>query len=150
MGGGPFPTELLDETGEELRKAGQEFGAVTGRPRRCGWLDLVAVNYTIMLNGVTKLIITKADVLNIFDEVKVCNEYSITDSIMAAVPFDITSASIVPVYETLPGWKTDHSMKTSAELPASLHSFMNYIRHKTGVDISIISIGAGRDQLVAF
>ncbi|MEP7128588.1 MAG: adenylosuccinate synthase [Chitinophagales bacterium] len=150
VGGGPFPTELLDATGDELRKAGHEFGAVTGRPRRCGWLDLVAVNYTIMLNGVTKLIITKADVLNIFDEVKVCNEYSINDSIKAAVPFDITSAPIVPVYETLPGWKTDHSMKTSADLPESLHSFMNYVKNKTGVDISIISIGAGRDQLVAF
>lgn len=150
VGGGPFPTELTDETGEELRKAGHEFGAVTGRPRRCGWLDLVAVNYTIMVNGVTKLIITKADVLNIFDEVKVCNTYSVGGTEHAAVPFDITSAPIVPVYETLPGWKTDHSMKTSADLPDSLHSFMGYVKQKTGVDVSIISIGAGRDQLVAF
>ncbi|MEO6166609.1 MAG: adenylosuccinate synthase [Chitinophagales bacterium] len=150
VGGGPFPTELTDATGEELRKAGHEFGAVTGRPRRCGWLDLVAVNYTIMVNGVTKLIITKADVLDIFDEVKVCNAYSVEGTEHTAIPFNITSAPIVPLYEALPGWKTDHSMKTSADLPESLHSFMQYVKNKTGVDVSIISIGAGRDQLVAF
>lgn len=150
VGGGPFPTELTDETGEDLRKAGHEFGAVTGRPRRCGWLDLVAVNYTCLLNGVTKLIITKADVLNIFEEVKVCNAYAIDGAEYTAVPFDITSARIVPVYESLPGWKTDHAMKKAEDLPETLHAFMTYVKQKTGIPVSIISIGAGRDQLVAF
>lgn len=148
VGGGPFPTELSDATGEELRKAGHEFGAVTGRPRRCGWLDLVAVNYTIMLNGVTKLIVTKADVLNIFDEVKVCDSYEIAGTKHTSVPFDITTASIVPNYATLKGWKTDHSMKTADDLPPALISFMNYVKEKTNVGVSIVSIGAGRDQLV--
>ena len=148
VGGGPFPTELTDATGEELRKAGHEFGAVTGRPRRCGWLDLVAVNYTIMLNGVTKLIVTKADVLNIFDEVKVCDSYTIGGAEHKSIPFDITSAPIVPNYTTLKGWKTDHAMKTGADLPASLNDFMQYVHDKTNVGVSIVSIGAGRDQLV--
>lgn len=150
VGGGPFPTELLDATGEELRKAGHEFGAVTGRPRRCGWLDLVAVNYTIMLNGVTKLIVTKADVLNIFDEVKVCTAYTIDNKKYEAIPFDITSAAIVPEYTPLKGWKTDHSMKNSDDLPAGLQSFLQYVASKTKVGVSIVSIGAGRDQLVTF
>lgn len=150
VGGGPFPTELTDATGEDLRKAGHEFGAVTGRPRRCGWLDLVAVNYTIMLNGVTKLIVTKADVLNIFDEVKVCDSYTIGSAEHKSIPFDITSAPIVPNYTILKGWKTDHAMKTAADLPASLHAFMQYVHDKTNVGVSIVSIGAGRDQLVTF
>lgn len=147
VGGGPFPTELHDDTGEQLRKAGHEFGAVTGRPRRCGWLDLVAVNYTIMLNGVTKLIVTKADVLDIFEEIKVCNLYAVDGVTHNTFPFGV-NASIVPVYETLPGWKTDHGMKTAADLPESLQSFIQYLTKKTGVQVAIVSIGAGRNQLV--
>lgn len=149
VGGGPFPTELLDETGEILRQAGHEFGAVTGRPRRCGWLDIPAVNYTIMLNGVTKLIITKADVLNIFDEVKVCAKYSMSGMETSEVPFTIATAPIVPVYETLSGWKTDLEMKGHNDLPHSLQSFVKYVESKTNVKVSLVSIGPGRDQLVA-
>lgn len=148
VGGGPFPTELTDETGDQLRKSGHEFGAVTGRPRRCGWLDLPAVNYTIMINGVTNLIITKADVLNIFKEVKVCTQYSINDTQTAVVPFNITSALIAPVYQTLPGWKTDLSMKSNHDFPESLQSFIRYVEKCTGINVSLVSIGPGRDQLV--
>lgn len=148
VGGGPFPSELLDETGELLRTEGKEFGAVTGRPRRCGWLDLVAVNYTIMLSGVTQLIVTKADVLNIFDQVKISSSYKTENKITDQIPFDVNTVLIEPQYESLPGWKTDHSMKTKKDLPSSLHHFVSCIEKKTRTRVSMISIGAGRDQLV--
>jgi adenylosuccinate synthase len=148
VGGGPFPTELNDATGETLRKAGHEFGAVTGRPRRCGWLDLPAVNYTIMVNGVTKLIITKADVLNIFDTIEVCDAYSINGKQTREVPFDIATATIEPIYESLPGWETDPAMKKATDLPATLTNFISHVSKKTGTPVSIISTGVGRDQLV--
>jgi len=148
VGGGPFPSELADETGERMRKEGNEFGATTGRPRRCGWLDLVAVNYTVMINGVTKIIITKADVLNVFDEVKVCSSYKIGDDLVNQIPFNINTANIQPKYESLPGWKTNHSMKSPDDLPASLQSFIHHVESKTSTRVSMISIGAGREQLV--
>ncbi|MBX7142657.1 MAG: adenylosuccinate synthase [Chitinophagales bacterium] len=148
VGGGPFPTELTDETGELMRKEGHEFGATTGRPRRCGWLDLVAVNYTIMLNGVTKIVITKADVLNVFEEVKVCSSYRTGHEVSHQIPFDINTASIIPQYETLAGWKTNHSMKSADDLPGSLSDFVRFVAEKTKTAVSMISIGAGRDQLV--
>lgn len=148
VGGGPFPTELTDEIGERMRKEGNEYGATTGRPRRCGWLDLVAVNYTIMLSGATQLIVTKADVLNIFDQVKIASSYKIENQITDQNPFDINSAVIEPQYESLPGWKTNHSMKTKKDLPSSLHDVISYIESKTKTRVSMISIGAGRDQLV--
>jgi adenylosuccinate synthase len=148
VGGGPFPTELLDDTGEQLRRAGHEFGAVTGRPRRCGWLDIPAVNYTIMLNGVTKLIITKADVLNIFDEVKICTAYQIGNATTTQVPFDINTAPIQPIYHSYEGWETENSMKEENDLPKTLQSFIRTVEQFTGTPVSIVSIGAGRDQLV--
>jgi adenylosuccinate synthase len=148
VGGGPFPSELKDETGERLRTEGKEFGAVTGRPRRCGWLDLVAVNYTVMLSGVTQLIITKADVLNIFDEVKVSSSYKIANQISDQIPFEVNTAAIEPIYEPLPGWKINHSMKMKNDLPLALHNFVSFVERKTRTRVSMISIGAGRDQLV--
>jgi len=148
VGGGPFPTELSDETGEKMRKEGNEYGAVTGRPRRCGWLDLVAVNYTIMLSGVTQLIITKADVLNIFDEVKVSSEYKSSGKITDQIPFDINTLSPEPQYESLQGWKTDHSMKSKNDLPSSLHHFISHVEKQTKTRVSMVSIGVGREQLV--
>lgn len=150
VGSGPFPTELNDETGELLRKEGHEFGATTGRPRRCGWLDLVAVNYSCMVNGVTQFMVTKADVLNVFDKVKVCNSYLLNDgSTLSEIPFDINTARIAPAYEELPGWKTNHDMKVAKDLPESLLSFAGYIHSHTGIPVTMVSIGPGRDQLVA-
>jgi adenylosuccinate synthase len=148
VGGGPFPTELNDAIGESMRKEGHEFGATTGRPRRCGWLDLVAVNYTVMINGVTKIIITKADVLNIFDEVKVCSSYKLGGKSVTEIPFDINTASLQPEYDILPGWKTSNNMKSKNDLPPSLSSFVNHVQSRTSASVSIVSIGPGREQLV--
>jgi adenylosuccinate synthase len=148
VGGGPFPTELSDQTGERLRKEGNEYGATTGRPRRCGWLDLVAVNYTIMLSGVTQLIITKADVLNIFDEVKVSSAYRSSNKITDHIPFDINTLTPEPQYESLQGWKTDHSMKSKSDLPSALQQFISYVEKQTRTRVSMVSIGVGREQLV--
>ena len=106
VGSGPFPTELFDETGEMLRKVGHEFGATTGRPRRCGWLDLPALKYAIMINGVTQLFMMKADVLNDFEEIKICTHYKLASGeITEELPFDINQQEVEPVYQTLPGWK---------------------------------------------
>ncbi|MBA3648371.1 MAG: adenylosuccinate synthase [Chitinophagales bacterium] len=148
VGEGPFPTELKNETGDLLRKEGREFGSITGRPRRCGWLDIPQINYTIMLNGVSQLIITKADVLNIFEEIKICESYKIEDEISAELPFNISNVEIEPLYTTLPGWKSDHSMKHKNQLPATLIDFIEFIEVKTSKKVSMVSIGAERDQLV--
>lgn len=105
VGSGPFPTELHDDTGEAIRQAGREFGATTGRPRRCGWLDLPALKYTIMINGVTDLIMTKPDVLSEFDTIQVCTQYKIDGKVIDYMPFDVVNAKIEPVYTPLKGWK---------------------------------------------
>jgi adenylosuccinate synthase len=148
VGSGPFPTELLDELGEQIRREGNEFGATTGRPRRCGWLDLVAVNYAAMINGVTSIVITKADVLGVFENVQVCTAYRVDGAEIAQVPFNINSASIMPQYTSLAGWKTDHTMKRMAQLPEALSAFAEFVSLHTGIPISMISIGARRDQLI--
>jgi adenylosuccinate synthase len=148
VGGGPFPTELIDDIGDQLRKAGHEFGAVTGRPRRCGWLDLPAVNYTIMLNGVTRLIITKADVLNVFDEVKICTGYVIRENQVKTIPFDISTADITPTYDSFQGWNTENPIQTKGNLSFTLQAFVKYIEKETKVPVALISIGPQRDQLI--
>ncbi|MBA2408156.1 MAG: adenylosuccinate synthase [Chitinophagales bacterium] len=148
VGSGPFPTELIDDTGDQLRKAGHEFGAVTGRPRRCGWLDLPAVNYTIMLNGVTQLIITKADVLNVFDEVKISASYTIAENKVKTIPFNMNTSDITPAYDTFPGWNTNNLMQTGGNLPSALEKFVKFIENETKVQVSLISIGPDRDQLI--
>ena len=107
VGGGPFPTELNDETGEELRKTGNEFGATTGRPRRCGWIDLVALKFACMINGVTKMVMTKADVLDAFEELKVCTAYKIDGKNTDEIPFQMTRVKIDPVFKSFTGWKSD-------------------------------------------
>jgi adenylosuccinate synthase len=127
VGSGPFPTELLEETGELLRTAGHEFGSTTGRPRRCGWLDLVALRYTIMLNGVTSLIMTKADVLSGFETLRVATAYQINGKITTEVPFE-TDAVIEPVYTELPGWLEDISaMREKKSLPENLKGYIRFI-----------------------
>ena len=149
VGSGPFPTELNDATGEELRKLGSEFGATTGRPRRCGWIDLVALKFACMINGVTKLIMSKADVLDSFSELKVCTGYKIDGEITQVVPFQMTRHQIEPVLQTFAGWNqpTD-AVKLSTALPATMNEYVAFINKYIGIDISHISNGPGREQIV--
>ncbi|MGN6417693.1 MAG: adenylosuccinate synthase [Pseudobacter sp.] len=149
VGSGPFPTELHDETGEELRRIGSEFGATTGRPRRCGWIDLVALNFACMVNGVTKLVMTKADVLDPFDELKVCTAYKINDKLVKAVPFQMTRMAIEPEYKSFKGWKTDiTALQSAAALPVVMKDYVTFINDYLGVKVAWISNGPGRDQLI--
>jgi adenylosuccinate synthase len=147
VGSGPFPTELTDETGELIRKQGNEFGATTGRARRCGWLDLPALNYAIQLSGVTQLIITKADVLSIFDEIKVCTAYQSGGKAFREMnEFSYDLNAVTPVYEKLPGWKNGMLSKSDA-LHDSLQSYISFIEIQTRVPVSMISTGAAREEL---
>jgi adenylosuccinate synthase len=146
VGGGPFPTELNDETGELIRKEGAEFGATTGRPRRCGWLDIPALNYSIMLNGTTQLIITKADVLNIFEEIKVCTSYKADGKLTKQLPFDLCNVDIIPNYESINGWKGEELSRK--HIPDQLLSYLSLIEKWTGVPVMLLSIGPEREQLI--
>lgn len=148
VGSGPFPTELNDETGEMLRKKGNEYGATTGRPRRTGWLDLVALKYAIMLSGVTHLIMMKADVLDGFDTVKVATSYIVDGQESNTVPFD-TFAEITPVYKEFKGWSGDISKaKKEKELPREFTDYIHFIEKELGVPIYIISLGPDREQTI--
>ncbi|TAL48147.1 MAG: adenylosuccinate synthase [Chitinophagaceae bacterium] len=150
VGGGPFPTELDNETGELLRKTGNEFGATTGRPRRCGWIDLVALRFACMLNGVTKIIMTKADVLDAFEELNVCTAYAINGKETEEIPFQMTRMQIAPVYKSFPGWKTNSSvLKTAAELPGTMQHYVGFINQYLGVKVHYISNGPGREQIIS-
>lgn len=149
VGSGPFPTELHDETGELIRKTGSEFGATTGRPRRCGWIDLVALNFACMINGVTQIIMTKSDILDNLDELKVCNAYNINGEDKSYVPFQMNKVAIDPVYKSFEGWKTDISQMTSYDqLPAQMKTYIEYLNKFLGVPVKYISNGPGRDQIV--
>ena len=148
VGSGPFPTELNDETGEELRKLGFEFGATTGRPRRTGWLDLVALKYAIMINGVDELIMMKSDVMDTFETVKVATGYKVNGKESNEVPFD-TFAEIEPVYKEFKGWKRDLTKITDeSELPFEFMNYVRFIEKETGVPVKIISVGPDRDQTI--
>lgn len=148
VGSGPFPTELLEDTGNLLRASGCEYGSTTGRPRRCGWLDLVALRYTVMLNGVTSLIMTKADVLSGLDTLRVATAYRINGKITLEIPFD-TNASIEPVYTDLPGWSENiSSMRNKKSLPANLNSYIRFIEDYLHVPVTIVSVGADREATV--
>jgi len=148
VGSGPFPTELFDETGERLRKLGNEFGAVTGRPRRCGWLDLVALKYTVMLNGVTDLIMMKSDCLDDFDTIKVCTSYKMDGQETSQVPFD-TYAEIEPVYTEFKGWKADLTgCRKEEELPSEFKDYIKFMEEYLGVPIKIISLGPDREATI--
>ena len=150
VGEGPFPTELKDEIGDHIREKGVEFGATTGRPRRCGWLDLVSLRYSIMINGIDKLALTKIDVLSELDEIKICVSYEINGKKLKSFPTNPEALSkVTPIYETLKGWKKDLSNISSySELPAEAKEFVEAIELFTGVEISIISIGADRKQTI--
>ena len=148
VGMGPFPTELLDETGDALRKAGHEYGSTTGRPRRCGWLDLVALKYSVMLNGVTELIMMKADVLDQFDTIKICVGYDIDGVVTEEFPFELND-SVKPFYVELPGWKTDLTrIKSQNEFPEELNNYINFIEEEMGIPVTIASVGPNREQTI--
>jgi adenylosuccinate synthase len=149
VGSGPFPTELSDETGDRLRKAGSEFGATTGRPRRCGWIDLVALRYACMINGVTKLVMTKADVLDDFDKLKMCVKYRIAGKETEEIPFQMLQQAIEPVLSSFEGWKTDiTTMKDVQSLPEEMKTYISFIDSYLKVKVSYISNGPGRSQLI--
>jgi adenylosuccinate synthase len=148
VGTGPFPTELFDETGEKLRKTGNEFGSTTGRPRRCGWLDLPALKYSIMINGVTRLLMTKADVMSGFGTVKICTSYRVNGTECHELPYNI-EAAIEPVYTTMEGWNEDISgIRDYEKLPGSLKKFISFIEKETGVPVTMVSVGPDREETV--
>ena len=147
VGSGPFPTELLDEVGEKIRQEGHEFGSTTGRPRRCGWVDIPQLKYAIMINGVTELSMMKADVLSCFDTIRVCTHYLINGEKVDYFPFDINDVEVTPVYEELKGWNTDltqlHDFSNS---PKELKDYVIYLEQKLEVPITVVSVGPDRKQ----
>ncbi|MBR1882289.1 MAG: adenylosuccinate synthase [Muribaculaceae bacterium] len=148
VGAGPFPTELNDATGAEMRRIGHEYGAVTGRERRCGWIDLVALRYTIMLNGVTQLIMMKSDVLDDFPVIKACDAYEVNGKITRDFPFTV-EGDVKPIYTEIKGWKTPMSRMTSAEeFPAEFCDYMAFLEQKLGVPITMVSVGPDRAQTI--
>ncbi len=149
VGSGPFPTELNDEMGASLREAGGEFGATTGRPRRCGWLDLPLLKYAVRLNSITDLIMTKADVLSHLDQINICDTYQLSNTISDKVPFDLSISGLTPCYQTLEGWKSDitHATK-NIDLPENLINYMEYIQQSLEVPISYLSVGPDRNQMI--
>lgn len=150
VGNGPYPTELENETGERLRKVGGEFGATTGRPRRCGWLDMVALNYSIRINGISELAMTKLDVLDDFDEIKICTAYKVDENISESFTSEVDKLNKVePVYKTFKGWKKNISgIKKYRDLPKELKTYLDAIKKLTGTKISFVSLGARRDQTI--
>lgn len=150
VGSGPFPTELLDSTGEAMRKEGNEFGSTTGRPRRCGWLDLPALKYSIMINGVTQLFMMKADVLNIFEEIKVCTAYELpSGEQIEKLPFEINELDAKPVYKTMKGWHCSLAEVTQYdEFPVALKEYVTYLEEELKVPIKLVSVGPDRIQTI--
>ncbi|MDP4290766.1 MAG: adenylosuccinate synthase [Bacteroidota bacterium] len=149
VGSGPFPTEQINADGEQMRDLGHEFGATTGRARRCGWLDIPALNYSVMINGVTELVIMKADVLSCFDKIKVCTAYKFEDQLTDKLSYEAVQAEVTPVYEEFEGWKSDLTKaKTESALPDSFINYIKYIEKQTGVGISMVSVGPDRLQTI--
>src|SRR6185436_798719 len=150
VGSGPFPTEQDNETGEALRKTGNEFGATTGRPRRCGWIDLVALQFACMINGVTKIVMTKADVLDAFKELQVCTAYNINGKESREIPFQMERLKPEPVYKNFKGWETPAgAAKDFPGLPQTMKTYVEFINKYLGVPVRYISNGPGRDQIIA-
>ena len=147
VGSGPFPSELDNETGEELRKTGREFGATTGRPRRCGWIDLPALKYAIMLNGVTEMVMTKADVLSGFETIYACTHYKYQGETIDYMPYDINAVKAEPVFEAIDGWKEDLTgIRKPSEIPGKLQEYINFLEEHLGVPIKYLSVGPDRVQ----
>lgn len=149
VGSGPFPTELLDDQGELMRKQGNEFGSTTGRARRCGWIDLPSLKYSIMINGVTQLLMMKADVLNIFATIKVCTKYQLKDgSITDMLPYELVNEKITPIYTELKGWNTSLADISDVSMPSELSQYIDYLQAELNVPITLISTGPDRTQTV--
>ena len=149
VGAGPFPTELHDATGDRLCELGHEFGSVTGRRRRCGWIDLVALRYSVMVNGVTKLIMMKSDVLDGFDTIKACVAYRIGGQEVEHFPYDLMDTEVEPIYVELPGWKTDMTaMQSEDEFPEEFNAYLSFLEEQLGVNIHIVSVGPDRAQTI--
>ena len=149
VGSGPFPTELFDADGERIGQIGHEFGATTGRARRCGWLDLVALKYAIRINGVTELMMMKGDVLSGFSSIKVCTAYLIGNEVVTHLPFDLSDPSIQPVWKELPGWKEDLTrMNSETELPKSFRAYVDFLEKELETPIKIVSVGPDRKQTI--
>jgi adenylosuccinate synthase len=150
VGNGPFPTELHDATGEQLRAEGHEFGATTGRPRRCGWLDLVALKYSVMINGITEIALTKMDVLNSFAEIRLCTGYTYNDKRLKSFPADCSTLDgLMPEYETMPGWQSSLAGMTSFdELPEAARNYIRRIEEYTGARVSIVSLSPDREDTI--
>lgn len=147
VGSGPFPTELHDIDGENIRKEGNEFGSTTGRPRRCGWVDLPALKYAVMINGVTELSMMKADVLSVFEKIKVCTHYKINGELVEYLPYDITNLEIEPIYEELEGWNCDLTELDSYDnAPQALKNYVTYLENALEVPITVVSVGPDRKQ----
>jgi len=149
VGSGPFPTELLNDTGEMIRKIGGEFGATTGRARRCGWIDLPALKYAIMINGVTQIAMTKADVLNDFEVIEACTDYSINGKTTREIPYDLANTTIDPVYHKLCGWKSDlRNFSNYDDLPETFLGYLSFVEEYLGTEVSMISTGPERESLI--
>ncbi|WP_294674728.1 adenylosuccinate synthase [uncultured Fluviicola sp.] len=150
VGSGPFPTELEDEVGEKIRQEGREFGSTTGRPRRCGWIDLPAMKYAIMINGVTELAMMKADVLDTFDTIRACTKYKVDGVEQDYMPYDIDGVTIEPVYEDIPGWNKDLTgLSSFADAPEALKNYVNYLEQHLQVPVTTVSVGPDRKQTLA-
>jgi adenylosuccinate synthase len=149
VGSGPFPTELSNETGERIRKEGNEFGSTTGRPRRCGWLDLPALKYSIMINGATQLLMMKADVLNGFSTINVCTHYKMPDgTITDHIPFDISNISVEPVYRELKGWNCPLEAGPWSSMPVELRDYVEFLENELSVPVKLLSVGPDRTQTI--
>lgn len=149
VGGGPFPTELLDEQGELMRKEGNEFGSTTGRPRRCGWIDIPSLKYSIMINGVTQLFMMKADVLSVFEKIKVGTHYTLKDGKQTdLLPYEFVYEKVTPVYKELKGWQTSLTDMTDETMPGELVQYIDFLEKELGVPITLISTGPDRTQTV--
>jgi adenylosuccinate synthase len=149
VGSGPFPTELFDEDGATMARVGNEFGSVTGRQRRCGWLDLVALKYAVQVNGVTQLMMMKGDVLSGFETLKVCTEYNYKGEKISHFPYNIEPENVTPIYQDFKGWKQDLTgMTTYDELPIELKEYIEFIEKEVEVPIKIVSVGPDRKQTI--
>jgi adenylosuccinate synthase len=150
VGSGPFPTELFDNDGERMRKEGNEFGSTTGRPRRCGWIDLPALRYSIMINGVTQLFMMKGDVLNIFEEIKICTHYELEDGTKVdRLTYEFNDQNVKPIYKTVKGWNTSlENVSTYDEFPQELRDYVDYLEAELAVPIKMVSVGPDRKQTI--
>jgi adenylosuccinate synthase len=150
VGSGPFPTELFDATGEELRKIGNEFGATTGRPRRCGWIDLVALRFACMVNGITQIVMTKADVLDSFKQLEVCTAYEVNGQQTDEVPYQMNKLPLKPVYQAFSGWgKPISECRNWSDLPEEMNTYLDFINTYLSVKVTYVSNGPGRDQIIS-